>query len=351
MRLDFSENAITAKVHALYGRRLTRSQYEELCRKKNTSEIASYLKERTHLSELLTSVQPATVRSDQLENLLRKGRYNKYLDLVKYAAPKNREFYRSYVLGLLEIQLILQMIRLINIGRTDEFIVSFPGFAESDLRIGLEKFAKVKTYDDLLQALEGTEYHDPLLRYRSTDKQSPYVNYSGCEMALMDCYYANLKTIIHRRFKGEALRELDDIIAAKIALENMIIIYRLKKYYPDMPREQMESYLLHLWRKLPEKFLDAALSAKTPEEYLRIMENSRYAAMLGSEDIQSIGFGSQTIRSILSRRYMRRTQQPATAFVCHMFLSEMEIDNIVWIVEAVRYGMEPGDIMRLLVIN
>ena len=105
MRLDFSENAITAKVHALYGRRLTRSQYEELCRKKNTSEIASYLKERTHLSELLTSVQPATVRSDQLENLLRKGRYNKYLDLVKYAAPKNREFYRSYVLGLLEIQL------------------------------------------------------------------------------------------------------------------------------------------------------------------------------------------------------------------------------------------------------
>lgn len=64
MRLDFSENAITAKVHALYGRRLTRSQYEELCRKKNTSEIASYLKERTHLSELLTSVQPATVRSD-----------------------------------------------------------------------------------------------------------------------------------------------------------------------------------------------------------------------------------------------------------------------------------------------
>ena len=170
-------------------------------------------------------------------------------------------------------------------------------------------------------------------------------------MALMDCYYGNLKTIIHRRFKGEALRELDDIIAAKIALENMIIIYRLKKYYPDMPREQMESYLLHLWRKLPEKFLDAALSAKTPEEYLRIMENSRYAAMLGSEDIQSIGFGSQTIRSILSRRYMRRTQQPATAFVCHMFLSEMEIDNIVRIVEAVRYGMEPGDIMRLLVIN
>ena len=30
--------------------------------------------------------------------------------------------------------------------------------------------------------------------------------------------------------------------------------------------------------------------------------------------------------------------------------SEMEIDNIVRIVEAVRYGMDPSEIMQLLVI-
>lgn len=350
MRLDFSENAITAKARALYGRRLTRSQYEELCRKKNTSEIASYLKERTYLSGLLTAVQPATVRSDQLESLLRKGRYNKYLDLVRYAAPKNREFYHSYVQGLLEIQLILQMIRLINIGRTDEFIVGFPGFAESDLRIELERFARVRTYDDLLQALEGTEYHDPLLRYRSTDPQNPIVNYSGCEMALMDCYYDRLRKVVRRRFRGEALRELEEILATKIDLENMIILYRLKTYYPTMPRDEMESYLLHPWRRLPRQFVDAALTADGPEQFLQVIKNAHYG-VLDDEEVRSLGFGSQTIRSMLSRRYIRRTQQPATAFVCHMFLSEMEIDNIVRIIEAVRYGMEPGDILRLLVMN
>ena len=47
---------------------------------------------------------------------------------------------------------------------------------------------------------------------------------------------------------------------------------------------------------------------------------------------------------------MRRTQHPAVAFVCFMFYSEMEIDNIVRIVEAVRYGMAPNEIMQLLVI-
>lgn len=144
MRTDFSENAISAKVHALYGRRIVRSQYEELCRKHTTSEIAAYLKEAYPSHRSLNTVQPATVRSDQLESILHKGRYNKYLDLVKYATPKTREFYRSYVLNLVEIQLILQMIRLINIGRTSEFIVSYPAFAESDLRIGLGKLSKVK---------------------------------------------------------------------------------------------------------------------------------------------------------------------------------------------------------------
>lgn len=350
MRTDFSENAITAKIHALYGRRIIRSQYDELCRKRSTSEIAAYLKERTHLSEVLSLVQPATVRSDQLENILHKGRYNKYLDLVKYSTPKTRAFYRSYVLNLVEIQLILQMIRLINIGRTSEFIVSYPAFAESDLRIGLDKLSRVNTYDELLAALEGTEYHDPLLRYRSTDKQNPIINYAGCEMALMNCYYENLKSIVSKTFSGRTRQEIDDIMAIKIALENSIIGYRLKKYYPEMTPDEIKGYMLNFWREPPMKVLDAALNCKTAEEYLHTLKNARYISGIGEKEIQSIELGSQAIRSLLSQRYMRRTQQPAVAFICYMFYSEMEIDNIVRIVEAVRYGMDPSEIMQLLVI-
>ena len=50
-------------------------------------------------------------------------------------------------------------------------------------------------------------------------------------MALMNCYYENLKAIVSRTFSGETRREIDDIMATKIALENGIIGYRLKKYY------------------------------------------------------------------------------------------------------------------------
>ena len=49
----------------------------------------------------------------------------------------------------------------------------------------------------------------------------------------MNCYYEHLKAIVSRTFSGETRREIDDIMATKIALENGIIGYRLKKYYPE----------------------------------------------------------------------------------------------------------------------
>ena len=121
-------------------------------------------------------------------------------------------------------------------------------------------------------------------------------------------------------------------------------------YYPDMTPEDIKGYMLDFWREPPMKLLDTALRAKTAEDYLNTLKNDRYIAGIGDGEIQSIGLGSQAIRSLLSQRYMRRTQQPAVAFVCYMFHSEMEIDNIVRIVEAVRYGMDPSEIMQLLVI-
>lgn len=350
MRINFSENAITAKVRALYGQRITRSQYEELARKRSTSEIAAYLKERTHLAGVLAQVQPATVRSDQLETVLRRARYYKYLSLRNYASPKDRDFYDQYVLRVIEIEQILQMIRLINIGRTREFISGYPAFADSGLQISLDRLARVKTYDDLLTALEGTDYHDPLLHYRITDKSQPIVDYAHCEMTLMNCYYTAMKKVVARSFTGKARQEIEDIMATKIALENLIIGYRMKKYYPQMSPEEIRSYLLDFWREPPKRQVEALLNAPDAERYLELLRSTRIARGLPEEEIGSIGFGSQSIRNLLSERYMRRTQNPATAFVSHMFLSEMEIENIVRLVEAVRYGMEPAEILNLLVI-
>lgn len=70
------------------------------------------------------------------------------------------------------------------------------------------------------------------------------------------------KPLVSRTFSGETRREIDDIMATKIALENGIIGYRLKKYYPDMTPEDIKGYMLDFWREPPMKLLDTALQCQ-----------------------------------------------------------------------------------------
>ena len=73
------------------------------------------------------------------------------------------------------------------------------------------------------------------------------------------------------------------------------------------------------------KLLDTALRAKTAEDYLNTLKNGRYIAGIGDGEIQSIGLGSQAIRSLLSQRYMRRTQQRCG--ICLLYVPQRNGDR------------------------
>ena len=44
----YSDNAVLAKVRALYGKRLTENDYTQLMGKKTVGEVAAYLKKETY---------------------------------------------------------------------------------------------------------------------------------------------------------------------------------------------------------------------------------------------------------------------------------------------------------------
>ena len=66
-----ASNAILAKARAMYGRRLTARNYQELLNCRDLPDLISYLKTRTSYSEALQAANPATTHRAQLETLLR----------------------------------------------------------------------------------------------------------------------------------------------------------------------------------------------------------------------------------------------------------------------------------------
>ena len=52
----------------------------------------------------------------------------------------------------------------------------------------------------------------------------------------------------------------------------------------------------------------------------------------------------------MSRRHISFATKAATAFLAYVTLGTVECDNITHIVEGIRYGVQPEDIQKLLII-
>ena len=65
-----SANAISAKARAIYGRRLTAADYQELTRQRTVSDVAAYLKANPGYGAYLAGIDEMQIHRGQLELLL-----------------------------------------------------------------------------------------------------------------------------------------------------------------------------------------------------------------------------------------------------------------------------------------
>lgn len=84
MLSSMSSNAILAKARTMYGRRLTDKDYEDLLACKTVPEVATYLKNETVYSEILSGLNENDVHRGQLETLLRKKIFYEKVSLAKF---------------------------------------------------------------------------------------------------------------------------------------------------------------------------------------------------------------------------------------------------------------------------
>ena len=70
MSVSYADNAVLAKAHAMYGKRITKENYTDMLNCKSLNELAAYLKTRTYFSADFEAL-PANINSAQIEELLK----------------------------------------------------------------------------------------------------------------------------------------------------------------------------------------------------------------------------------------------------------------------------------------
>lgn len=342
----FSNQAMIAKAHAMYGRRLKTENYNELIRLKSVGELAAYLKKTPGYADVLANIYPESIHRGQLELLLRKAVFTKYSKLVRYDTSGKHSFL-SFVVSRLEIEQIMSSIMYLNAGEQEGFITDLPGFLISHASFSLLELAKVRSFRELLTVLQHTPYAAVLRPFVPAEGEK--IDYTGCETALNTLYYEQLFKRIDQTAKGKNKEELKNMIRTQVDLLNLSVLFRMKSFF-QADADEIRRHLLPFHHHLRKERLDALLNADSGEDVMKFIRSSAYRKMPDSDRYVYIEDYVKQINAYYSKQLMRFSVNAPAVVYGYMELLQLELSNITNIIEGVRYGMTPDNIKKLLIL-
>jgi len=340
-----SSNAVLAKAHAMYGRRLTNENYTDLLACQTVGDVASYLKNRTAYSRTLAGINENTIHRGQLEFKLKQKLLDDYASLCRYEITVGERF-SQYLIEHSEIDQILHSLLLLDAGKPEEYLFSMPGYLNRLTHIDLIALSHMKNFDDLLDALSNTPYRKILEPFKP--EEGVPINYTGIEQALYTYRFSNIFEIIDKYTHGETKKQLREIFDSYVDLQNYVRIVRLRVSYQSDP-EFIRGSLLPFGNLSPQT-IDKMIEADTEKEITDVMSKTTIAKeylKIGHAYIDEI---PTLVNYFICRRNIRFSIHPSVVMMSYTFISQCELADIITIVEGVRYKLPPEEIAKLLIV-
>ncbi|MDL2233353.1 V-type ATPase subunit [Ruminococcaceae bacterium OttesenSCG-928-L11] len=348
--LNYADNAMMAKVRALYGKRLAAEDYNRLLQSKSVADVASYLRNETAYRDTLAEVKEEMVHRGQLETLVRRRSLNLHMSLLRYSY--NDKLFMTMYMMENEVRQLLAAIRFLNAGSMDRYIVELPVYLSRYMAFDLFALAKVTTFDQLLAVLAHSGYHGIVAKFRPMSSERP-VDIVGCEKALLEYYYRTLLDMVEADYSGETRDDLNRLLYSQIDYHNLSVAYRQKRYFGYSEKRVRESMLQIRTDTNPERAYGALLNARDEREIDEAMKNSYLSRKFQIDwDGRNKVLSSLLERSQreLAHKTFRFSVKPMIVVISYMFLLEIEISNIVNIIEGIRYQLPAEEIRQLLIV-
>lgn len=342
-----SDLALTTKARAMFGKRLSANEYETLLQKKSVPEIASYLKNETYFSTTLSGINEKAIHREQLEALLRMDIFHRLEKLERYGGEDDKGFIYAFVMRS-EIQMILASVRYIvtkDVEIRSVLISSLPMFAEKYFSFNIQKLPDVTTFAELLDVIKGTSYEKIIYKYQAQSMEE--IDYIALEHDLELVLYKDIVELLNK-YKGKECSELlNQIILSKAELINLSAIYRLKKYFKqsnDKIGRFMLPYTCFFTKREMEDMIDHCdaneVLDKVAKRYHRYTRDLRFTSV--EQYMQMIQFN-------MNHHVIEYYQDASVVLLSYLLVGETEIQNLINIIEGIRYQIAPDRIRALLV--
>ncbi len=338
-------NATVAKIMAIYGKRITPHDYAELINQNCVTDVAEYLKKNTHYKDLLSSVDIRTIHRGMLENLLRRSVFETYIKIIGFEHISKEEFY-NYKIVQTEIDEILRCIRHIN-AKSDKLIENIPIYMNGLTSFDLIQLAKITDYDKLLDFLHKTPYYD-ILSGINTDNNGK-VDITKCEILLRTYYINRLKKSLN--FKKDIAGKFIRYLETDIDLINIINAYRLTAFFEEN-EDTIEKDMLPFYGRLSVTKQRYIYSAPTSEEFINRFSKTFYGRQMleYNYDVQNLELSTRRLRYKYAKILLKQSSSAPLSVYAFTFLLEVEVQNIISIIEGIRYGIDANRIEALIIM-
>lgn len=338
-------NAISTKAKAMYGNRIPKEMYEELVRKRSVGEIAGILKNETLFHETLKDIHEASIHRGQLESLLRQDMYRRLDKLVRFVDQKHRAYY-MVTMKQVEIDQLLARIRVIASGDFSSALAQVPLYLDPYTKINFARLIHVRTYEELMEVLQGSGYEQIVASY--LPKQNERFAYTACETALQKEYMAYVFDTIEHSFKGAARKSLKTMWATRIELDNITKIYRYKKFF-HAPENVIQEALIECEGTIPKATLQTMLAVDSGEDFMKVLAQSKYHIHSDEKEYVYIEYYADSIKYHLAKRYIHYETAPPLVYSAYQILAAREVENLINIIEGVRYKVPYEEIESMLI--
>lgn len=340
-----ANGVLSAKARAMFGQRLRSEDYQAMMQKRSVSEVAAYLKRETYFAKALAGIDEQAIHRGQLESLIRMDLFKRFSSLMRYVDRDRIPFYRYGVMDQ-EITQILACIRSLTANDNLAFIVNVPTHLEKYTTFELEKLTIVKTFEEVLMAIKGTVYEATLRKYQKNSLED--FDFHACETELRQVYLKEILKQIEISFKGSEKQMIKDIFMSREELLNIEKIYRMKKYFHYGP-EKIKRLVPIEKAHLTKGEINELIEKVNADDFFTWLKKTSYKKYIEDQQFVYIEYHMKKILYAMDKHQMRFSTNPDLVVLAYMLVSEMETQNIVDIVEGVRYRITPDKIARYLV--
>ena len=339
-------NAMTTKTKAIYAKRLRDTECKRRVQKRSVPEIASYLKNETYFRDSLDGINEKALHRGQLEILIRNDLIIRLSKILRYAFGSKATGFTDTIATQSEINLIQTVIRSFVIRDYDQVVAKLPVIIESHITFDLKAIVACRSFDELLFVLKGTPYHDIVERYAKTDMND--FDFTGLDQELHRYYYQRMQDFVRNSFKGEDREAVEELFNTEVELDNISKIYRLKKYFNASPAI-IRSLITPIYSRFSKKDIEDIIEHTDADHVFDRLMDSSYKNYIKEVNFLYIEHTTKMINYNMNKRQILFSSDPNLVLYAYMVLMGIEIENIIDIIEGVRYKVPVDQIKRMLI--